>query len=41
MTTAQISPDVLENGTVVGNDGDTLGKVGQVFLDNQTGAPAG
>ena len=25
---------------MIGSDGDTIGKVGQVYLDNQTGQPS-
>ncbi len=31
--------DLLDNGTVVGDDGSKIGKVGQVYLDDQTGEP--
>lgn len=31
---------MLEQGVVVGSDGDDIGKVGQVFLDSQTGEPS-
>src|SRR5688500_13228006 len=39
-----IGTDEIQNllttgGTVVDNDGDKIGKVGQVFLDDQTGNP--
>jgi len=39
MTSTDFNPEVLEQGTVMGSDGDTIGKVGQVYLDNDTGAP--
>ncbi len=28
---------LIDGGTVVGSDGDSLGKIGQVYLDNQSG----
>lgn len=31
---------LLEQGVVIGSDGDDIGKVGQVFLDNETGEPS-
>jgi uncharacterized protein (TIGR02271 family) len=40
MTTSNSSPELLLNGTVVDSDGDAIGKVGQVYLDYQTGAPS-
>jgi hypothetical protein len=41
MTTADSAPEYfeLENGVVVGSDGSRIGKVGQVYTDNDTGAP--
>ena len=38
MTTAQQASALLDGGTVVGPDGE-IGKVGQVFLDDETGKP--
>ena len=42
MTTTDSTPQylALENGVVVGNDGSDIGKVGQVYTDNDTGAPS-
>jgi uncharacterized protein (TIGR02271 family) len=42
MTTTDSTPQylALENGVVVGSDGSDLGKVGQVYTDNDTGAPS-
>ena len=37
MTTANLNPDVLQQGTVEGADGQNIGRVGQVYLDNETG----
>lgn len=31
---------LLEQGVVIGSDGDDIGRVGQVFLDNETGEPS-
>jgi len=39
MTTADLNPDLLQNGTVEGAGGQNIGKVGQVYLDNETGRP--
>ena len=42
MTTTDSTPQylALENGVVVGNNGSDIGKVGQVYTDNDTGAPS-
>jgi uncharacterized protein (TIGR02271 family) len=42
MTTTESTPQylALENGVVVGSDGSDIGKVGQVYTDNDTGAPS-
>jgi uncharacterized protein (TIGR02271 family) len=40
MTTTHFSAETLGQGVVIGSDGDTIGKVGQVYLDNQTGQPS-
>jgi len=37
--TSDIQALLTSGGTVVGSDGDKIGKVGQVFLDDQTGNP--
>jgi len=39
MTAANLNPDVLQQSTVEGVDGENIGKVGQVYLDNGTGEP--
>jgi len=39
ISTDQIQALLASGGTVVGTDGDKIGKVGQVFLDDQTGNP--
>ena len=40
MTRTDFNPDLLEQGSVVGSDGESIGKVGQVYVDNQTGQPS-
>ncbi|MEP6981340.1 MAG: PRC and DUF2382 domain-containing protein [Nakamurella sp.] len=32
------APTLMDRGEVVGSDGDSIGKVGQVYVDNETGA---
>ena len=39
MTTAEFDPNLLLESTVVGVDNENIGKVGQVYLDNDTGRP--
>src|SRR3712207_5392160 len=39
ISTDQIQSLLTSGGTVVDNDGDKIGKVSQVFLDDQTGNP--
>jgi len=39
MTTAEFDPNLLLESTVVGVDDENIGKVGQVYLDNDTGRP--
>lgn len=39
ITTDQIQSVLSGGGTVLGRDGDKIGGAGQVFLDDQTGAP--
>jgi len=39
ITTEQIQALLQGNGTVIGSDGEKIGGVGQVFLDNATGDP--
>jgi uncharacterized protein (TIGR02271 family) len=39
-TTSNYSPELLEDRTVVDSEGDSVGKVGQVYLDNRTGQPS-
>lgn len=40
MVTADQAQRLVDGGVVVGGDGDTIGKVGEVYLDNQTGEPS-
>jgi sporulation protein YlmC with PRC-barrel domain len=40
MTTTHFFAETLEQGAVIGSDGLTIGNVGQVYLDNQTGQPS-
>ena len=40
MTTTHFSAETLEQGVVIGSDGDTIGKIGQVYLDNHTRQPS-
>ena len=40
MLSTQEAQGLLDGGQVVDSDGDKIGKVGQVFLDDQTGEPA-
>ena len=40
MTTSNINPEMLQNSRVEGSDGQNIGKVGQVYADNQTGQPS-
>jgi uncharacterized protein (TIGR02271 family) len=39
MTAANLDPEVLRQSTVEGMDGENIGRVGQVYLDNETGEP--
>ena len=39
ISTSEVQNLLASGGTVVGTDGDKIGKVGQVFLDDQTGNP--
>ncbi|WP_343251920.1 PRC-barrel domain-containing protein [Glutamicibacter sp. BW77] len=39
INTDQLHELSLIGGTVTGNDGEKIGKLGQVFLDEQTGEP--
>lgn len=39
MISADQAPRLLDEGVVVGSDGEEIGRVGQVFVDDQTGAP--
>ena len=39
ISTNQVS-QLMNSGQVVGSDGETIGKVGQVYLDNETGNPS-
>jgi len=39
MTAANWDPEVLRQSTVEGMDGENIGRVGQVYLDNETGEP--
>lgn len=39
ITTEQVQALLEGNGTVIGSDGEKIGGVGQVFLDNATGEP--
>ncbi len=39
ISTSEIQNLLSSGGTVVGTDGDKIGKVSQVFLDDQTGNP--
>src|SRR6478609_11456636 len=39
MTAANLDLEVLRQSTVEGVDGENIGKVGQVYLDNETGEP--
>lgn len=32
------APTLMDSGEVVGSDGDSIGKVGQVYVDNETGS---
>ena len=40
ITTGEIEHVLSSGGTVVGNDGDTLGAITQVLRDDRTGGPA-
>jgi len=40
MTTTDPSIQALDNGIVIGNDGDDIGRVGEVYTDNDTGQPS-
>jgi uncharacterized protein (TIGR02271 family) len=40
MTTMNYAPELLEHGSVVDSQGDSIGKVGQVYLDNRSGQPS-
>jgi len=40
MTTTYFSVEALQQGAVIGTDGATIGKVGQVYLDDRTGRPS-
>ena len=40
MTTSNINPEMLQDSRVEGSDGQNIGKVGQVYVDNQTGQPS-
>ncbi len=40
MTVTETSTQLLDSGVVVDSSGNEIGKVGQVFLDNETGQPS-
>jgi uncharacterized protein (TIGR02271 family) len=39
ISTTEVQPLLKNGGAVYGSDGDKIGKIGQVFLDNETGQP--
>ena len=40
MTSTESAAQLLEQGNVVGSDGANIGRVGQVYLDDQSGRPS-
>lgn len=40
MTSTESAAQLLERGNVVGSDGENIGSVGQVYLDDQSGQPS-